>query len=392
MRRSKSFHSRFAAFFALFFMGNGIFFPYLNAFLIHRGLTGTQLGLLLGAISLTGIFAQPVWSYLGDLSHGRKHVLTLASATAAVAAIGFLVSHTFGWLFFVSIVYAILRAPIMALGTAVTFDYLEQHQQLDRFGPLRAWGSAGFAVSALIGGNLLAAPFINWLPAIHAALWLGLALLTMTLPETTAHGSTAWLEGVQLLPQRPRLAMLFLGALLISGPLIIGVQYLSMFMETLGAPGWLIGLAVSSMAIIEVPLMQQTPNLVARFGERAVLIVAFALTPLRWFLFANVQAAWLLVPLQALHSAAMTALLVIVPKQVDEQLPPRWRATGQGLYTTAILGIGPSLGQFAAGALFESHGFRTVWLLCMVAATVGTLIVGLTLRQRTVQQSAEEPQ
>jgi PPP family 3-phenylpropionic acid transporter len=105
------------------------------------------------------------------------------------------------------------------------------------------------------------------------------------------------------------------------------------------------------------------------------------LAPVRWIVFSLIQASWLIIPAQLLHSITVVSLMVIGITYVDRQLPPRWRATGQGLYTAAVFGIGPSIWQFVAGPVYENFGVRAVWLASLGITVVGVLILGLALRK-----------
>lgn len=380
MSRMLSTRRRFALFYLLFYMATGVFFPYMAAYLEQRHLSGTQVGLLLGLNSFIGIFAQPLWAMISDVYRIRRGVLSLASLGLVVVSLGFGISDHFLWLLIVFALFSVMRAPILPLGNALVFDYLEAHNEQEKFGLLRVWGSVGFAIISFLAGTFLVDSQGELLPILHALFMALVAILAFFLPGSEPDESGSWLEGLRLLPQHPSLALFLLGALLIGGPLITAVQYLSVFMQELGAAGWLIGLSISIMAILEIPFMRWSPALLERYKASRLLMIGVLLLPLRWLLFALIREPLLILPVQVLHSVAIVTLMVVAATFIDQQLPPRWRATGQGLLTTAVLGLGPSIGQFLAGMVYEAYDLRTVWW-----GAIGVTVVGVGLMRVALQ-------
>jgi PPP family 3-phenylpropionic acid transporter len=372
--RVLSVKGRFSAFLFLFYAAGGFFMPYFVVYLTRNGLTGTQAGLLLGLMSLVGIIAQPFWSMLSDVYQVRKAVLVSTCLGTGLSALGFFWSRGFAAFLLTALLNALIRAPIVPLSNALTLDYLERRGDEDAFGPVRSWGSVGFGLTALIGGTFFLGASLAVVPLVYSVLMALLALLALTLPDAHVSAPVRWIDGLRLLPQRPALALFMLGALLVIAPMMTATQYVSIFMEDLGAADWLTGLSVSVMAFYEIPMMTSIPGLTKRFSIRQLLLGSVVIAPFRWLLFLLVRTPAWIIPIQALHSITVTGLMVIGVVFLDKQLPPRWRATGQGFYTSAILGIGPSLWQFVCGLLFELRGVRFIWLASLGVAIVGLLV------------------
>lgn len=379
---------RFSTFYFLYYGASGFLLPYMATYFESRGLSGTEVGLALGLGSLISIFAQPLWSLLSDVYHLRRSALAFACLATAAFSFIFQAGQGFAWILTLSIGFYITRAPILPLGNALTFGYLERYGKREHYGPLRGWGSLGYALSSLLAGSFLGT-LLPHVPAIHGGVLLVLAALVTRLPDTPSEVSGGWLEGLRLLPERPALVVFLLGVALVSAPVMTAVSYLAVFMEDLSAPGWLIGLTISSQAFLEIPFMQITPRLIARFRTQTLLMIGLALTPVRWLLLALIHDPVFVLPAQILHSTAIVSLLVIGASLMDEQLPPRWRATGQGLYLMVVMGLGPSLGLLAAGAIYERLGMRMVWTSFIFVALLGTLITAVGLQRLTKSTTAD---
>jgi len=83
----------------------------------------------------------------------------------------------------------------------------------------------------------------------------------------------------------------------------------------------------------------------------------------------------LVVPTQLFHSVAMLSLLVAGVLFIDQQLASQWRATGQTIYAAALHGIGPSIGIFGAGVIYEYAGMGMVWWACVIANLIGVSVM-----------------
>jgi MFS family permease len=384
---------RFKLYFVIEYLAVGIFGPYLALYLTAKGLTGVQLGLILGSIPLVTIFAQPLWGFLSDLFRARRPLLVLACVLTALIAISFYWFNTIELLLPIFILYAVFHAPLGLLGTALALDYLEEVGQLEDFGALRLWGSIGFAVTALLAGSLFITSLIQVLPMIYGGLMLLLALVVLTLPESPPpppqERAPWWSTLRQLRGQTPLLTYL-VGVLFIGATMEVGMQYLAVYLNLLQAPGWIIGSALALQAILEVPLMSNVAHWIRRWGLALVLMSGVILLPVRWLLYIFIEEPLLVIPTQVLHSMAIVSLMVVGVAFVDRQMPKRLRATGQGLYSTIMNGIGPAIGLFVAGIAYEARGIRAVWSINTVVALVGVAILWFTFSVVIPRQAAEE--
>jgi PPP family 3-phenylpropionic acid transporter len=199
-----------------------------------------------------------------------------------------------------------------------------------------------------------------------------------------------WQEGITLLKHEPILAAFLLGALITGMTLGIVNQYLAVYLEDINATGWIIGLALAISALPEVPLMAVVPRMLARWGLAIVLIGGIAVLPVRWLLYTVITNPILVLPIQVLHGVGMTALLVVGVIFVDRLLSRNWRATGQALYAAALYGIGPGIGLFSAGVLYERGGIVPVWSFAALMGLAGLAIVTWSVRAPAHQPVASE--
>jgi len=343
------------------------------------GFSGAQIGLLLALVPLIGFLVQPLWGILSDVNHIHKQVLVFTCFGVVAAMIGYASTEDFALLVFFTILHAIMSAPIGLIGNSLALEFLEQNDSKDNFGSLRLWGSIGFAIAVFGIGALLVDDAIWWILPIYAAANFVLGLVALTVPKAVVHGEVLWQEGISLLFRERTLAYFLVGVFLIGITLGIVNNYLAVYLVDISGAGWVIGAALAISALTEVPLMARVPVFIKRWGIRLVLVAGIAVLPVRWLLYAFIDNPLLVLPIQVLHSIAMTSLLVVAILYVDRLLAPKLRASGQSLYMAAMGGIGPSIGLFAAGIIYQRAGIDIVWLLCAVVALAGTLVIGFVV-------------
>ncbi len=381
---------RFRLFFALSYSAIGIFMPYLALFLTYRNLTGWQIGLLLATIPLVSFLTQPLWGAVSDVYHVRKQGLVVACFGAAALALLYGLVTDFRLLLLVTVGYALMQGAINPLGTALTLDYLEDRGGQVEFGSLRLWGSIGFALCSFAIGTWVIETNPGGIIPLYSFTMLLLGINVMILPDAPAHGRADWREGVALLRQEQGLLPFLVGILLIGATLGIVNNYLALYLTDIHAAGWIIGGAMAISALAEVPLMANAPAFLRRWGVRLVFVGGVAVLPLRWLLYLFIEEPLLVLPTQVLHSIAMLSLLVVGVLYMDQHLSRRWRASGQALYNAALHGLGPSIGLFAAGQLYEGMGIHPVWMLSLVLSLVGTFILNLAVRSQVASRPQPE--
>ena len=390
MRSAIGIPNRFRGFFFLQFFGIGVFFSYAALYFASIGLPGWQTGLLLALVPLVGFLVQPLWGLLSDVYHIHRPMLVFACFGVAATMTGFSLTQDFRLLVLFTILHAIMRAPISILGNALALEFLDQGTSHESFGSLRLWGSIGFAIASFSIGALFVGNTIWWIIPIYALSNLALALVALTIPNAEVHGKVLWREGISLLLSERVLVWYLLGVFLIGITLGIVNNFLAVYLVDISAAGWLIGVAFAISALVEVPLMARVPVFIKRWGIRLPLVAGVAVLPIRWLLYAIIDEPLLVLPTQVLHSIAMTSLLVIGVLYVDRLLAPKLRASGQSLYTASLHGLGPSIGLYIAGLIYQQAGIDLVWLLCAVISLAGTLIIGYAIYRHPDNQPKQK--
>lgn len=371
---------RFQLSYLLLFAAIGILFNYYALFLRWGGLSGTQIGVVLAVMALARVLSQPVWGLLGDIYRLRRPILSAACFGSAVSALGLLASSDFAWLVAVTTVLSVMNGPLGPFTDALSLEHLEREGRREQFGTLRLWGSGGFAVASLAVGALVIGEAVWLIVYLYSAVMALMGVVTATLPDVPHEARATWRGSGPALWGNPGFVRILAATTVLGMTLGVVNAYLIIYLSDIGAPGWVSGLAFALAGVLEIPLMAYAGALIRRWGLRAVLLGGVAVLPLRWLLYTVIVAPILVVPTQIFHSVAMLSLLIAGVLLADQQLPSQWRATGQTAYSAALHGIGPSIGVFGAGVLYEQFGIVAVWWGCLAVNVVGALLLAWAIR------------
>ena len=220
----------------------------------------------------------PAWGSLSDRRHGSPLVLVAATGTAlagtAVLALG---PELLG----LGRLAVAGGAALLGCGIAGTLPIIDARAletagaTRSGYGPLRAWGSVGYVVSALGTGALVEATGPRALLAALAVFLVATGAIGLTLRPPSARTIRRYSSPIRDAGRLfgPRgLGVFLLGSFLGWLGMSIVLSFTPLRFEELGAGATIIGLGGAIAAGIEVPLMLSFGRLAARFGSNRLLI------------------------------------------------------------------------------------------------------------------------
>jgi PPP family 3-phenylpropionic acid transporter len=119
-----------------------------------------------------------------------------------------------------------------------------------------------------------------------------------------------------------------------------------------------------------------------------LLIFSIVMTGLRFLLLAVAPNPIFVLFVQLLNGFNSPLLTVAGVTYADEHAPTGFRATAQGLFSTAMGGIGSAVGGFAGGLLFERLGAKGMYLVFCIFVALVLVFVSLVRRTLTPEQES----
>jgi PPP family 3-phenylpropionic acid transporter len=377
--------------------GLGIYFPYFGLYLKENaGLSGTQVGIILGITPFVGLLAQPIWGQLADRSGARTRLVALLAFGSAAGYLAYVGVESFGALGVVTFALAVFSTALLPSLVAVSMALLRDLGP-HAFGRARAWGTVGFGVlvfgfpflldayqeyfqlEAVSGGP--SEPGLELMFAT-SAIWTGIGgVVALCLPRSGAVSYRAqrgdWRELLKLGAYLRTLAFVFLAYLFLQGPMTHFPNLVRHYGGSLDS----VSLMWIPMLAVEVPLVAFIGTALTRLGPRWLMGIAVFSAGLRWVIYGSATALWMVFVASSLHGVMVAGLMVGAPLYVESTVPEHLRSTAQALLATVGMGIGAAFSNVAAGWLFEWGGPTMPYLVAGVGAMLLALVLPLVIRR-----------
>jgi MFS transporter, PPP family, 3-phenylpropionic acid transporter len=370
---------RFLLVYAALYAGYGLTTPFLPALLSQRGLSPTEVGLVLAAGTGIRLAAGPLAGRIADRLAAGRGVLALCAALSALSALLYLAGHGFAGLMLAGLAHAAATAPLAPLADALALPAAAASRFA--YGTVRGAGSAAFIAGTLAAGQAVALLGLSALPVAGALAFAALAGASLRLPAAAGApslaGAPAAVGARDLLRSGPFLRLVAVAALVIGSHAVHDAFAVIRWREAgLGATvaSLLWAEAVAAEVLVFLVL---GPPLLARIGPAGALALAAGAGVLRWSAAALTVALPALVAIQALHGLTFALLHLAAMRILAATVPPGLAATAQTLYGTLGLGIATTLATLAAGPLYEHLGAGAFWIMAAACAAALPLAHGL---------------
>jgi PPP family 3-phenylpropionic acid transporter len=376
---------RLALVWLLYFAGFGLYFPYWSLYLTENaGLSGSQAGVVMAALSLMGILAQPFWGQIADRTGSRTRVLLAIGLGAGLGFGTLFVASGFAQLTLANALFAVFHTAMIPMTVAVSLALLRDGSR-HAFGLVRSVGTLGFVGMALVFPRVLdrvqeirgwdaveggpTEPGLEWMFPVSASFALLAALATLTLPRTGAVALRADRGDWRALLRHPPYVRLALFAVVtyfvLHGPMLFFPRLVTEHGGTLETISnmWL------PMVALEVPGLAFSGMLVGRVGPRGLMSIGLLAAGVRWLLCGFEPTLPVIYLACFLHGVTVAGLMMGNPLYVEATVPEKLRATGQGLLATCVH-FGAMLSSLATGWLVDAFGILMPYRLGGLAALV----------------------
>jgi PPP family 3-phenylpropionic acid transporter len=361
-----------SAFYLLYYGAQAAFFPFLTIYYQGLGLSGSQIGLLAGFSPVLSLVSAPFWTGVADATGRHRLVLSIGLVGAASGTLLLMRANSLAWLALAITCYAFFSSAIIPLADSATMHMLGGEKS--SYGKIRLWGSIGWGVAAPLAGKLIDSYGAKAGFACSAALILFVLLVSLGMSHSRARLAVPFWRGVrQVLADRRWYS--FLGLVMIGGMSLSTVSaYLLLFMNSLGASKTLMGLTQTIATISEIPVLFFMNRLIRRWGARRLMAVSIAAYALRAFLVSLATAPETILLIQTIHGATFALLIGAGVTLADEMAPKGLKATGQGLFSAMMGGVGVATGAVLGGWIFEHYGAPATFRVMSAIAIAGLVL------------------
>ena len=378
----------FSVLWILYWMGWTALWGFLSVYLLHRGFTNAQIGLVTGCNSLLWIFIQPALATFCD-----RNPRFSSRRLAMVLAVILMVCGTAAWLSDSILLTSVL---LVISGVAVTnipphFNAMNMNMALRgldvNFSASRSCGSVTYALTSLVMGAALEhfAPTLV-LPIFLLAfsgLLLALLLFRYPLPDAPAYeakNTPVVLSNAALLRRYPRFTLVLVACFLLVGSQNAITTYMIHIAAKVGGGETTTGTAYFISGIVELPAMLLFTKVRRKVPLRTLLpacSVFFVVRAGALLLAATPPAMFLACSLQFFAYAILAVSTVYFAAQ---EIDIANQVKAQALIYTASSGVGAAFGSLCGGRLLDWGGVNAMLTFCCLSAAAGMCLMTFALQ------------
>ncbi|MGE5503849.1 MAG: 3-phenylpropionate MFS transporter [Actinomycetota bacterium] len=345
---------RVSAFYAAVFAAIGVHLPFWPLWLKDRGLTPTDIGLVMAATYLTRIAGNPLIGSWVDRRGDRRLPIAILAGLAAASWLAFEPAHGLLPIMVVTMVAVGFFAGILPVGDTLAMMAVANHR-LD-YGRVRLWGSLAFIVAATSVGRLL----VGQPPSV--LLWLVFGLLVMTtavalaLPDQRIPAADRTAQPVMPLLKAPAFLLFLAATALNQAAHTVYYAFATIHWKASGLSDDTIGLLWSEGVVAEIALFLFSNAVVRRVGPAGLLLLAGIGGVARWLVLGTTFEIGWVASVQLLHAATFGCAHLGAMHFLQRAAPPALAVRAQTLFAAVAAGVAPGLMTPLTGHLFEKLG------------------------------------
>jgi len=380
---------RLALYYAAYFAVIGVLMPFWPVWLEAKGLTATQIGLVLASAPFVRAFASPLIAQYADKKGLRQPIMMGLTALAAIFFAAFNFISGFWAIVLVTVLFFMFFSASQPLAESLTMHVVRTEDA--NYGRIRLWGSITFILAAVGGGAVLEGRDVDVIFYLSLA---GLGILfavCVTLPRARFEAATDQKSPLlQLFKIKPFILMLAAAALIQSSHAVV-YSFSTIHWKSIGYSETLIGLLWAEGVVAEIILFQYSAFVLKRISPVMLIVIGAAAGILRWSIMGTTDTLPALFIAQALHSLTFGAAHLGAIHYISDTIPTHLSATAQSLLSAVVMGVAIGITTTAAGAMYGTIGAQSYYPMAGMAVVSLGLGMWLYLWTRKVAEPASMP-
>ncbi|WP_186446067.1 MFS transporter [Paenibacillus cremeus] len=346
-----------------------LFLSFLPVYCSSIGMSGAQIGMLLGAGSVISIVSQPLWGMVSDKYRTIKTVLLLILAASVLVGTGMYRSHQVWTLSLMVGLMYLLYLPTDPLVESLNFQTSQRIRV--SYGSLRMFGALGYAVTSLSAGLFVQSWGMGSLSWVFLTFGVLSLLLCLGLTDVEASSKPARLKHLGAFFLQSHTLTFFVLVLLVAIPHKMNDSFIGLYMAQLGGSVTYTGLCWFVMTITETVFFALSSKLIKPGKETLLMSIAAGLYALRFLLCAFVRTPSELVGLQVFQGCTFVFFYAASIQYLYSIVPEQWKSTGQTVLTVVFFGVSGIIGSGFGGWLIELLGGSALYkvMACLSAVS-----------------------
>ncbi len=351
---------------ALYFCTVALIGGYASAYLLHRGFTNAQIGLMLGIGNLGAAgFQLLVASFVTRTGMQLGKVIICIYALIAALALGLLLLPVGGLVF--CTMYVLEFLLLNAMQSSINSLYRGYHEQGTKinFAVSRGIGSAAYSLTSLAAGMLIHKFTPDILPGLYAVpcMLLCVIIFVFNAPNVAERqaSSVTPAEKKILLREYPQFYIFFAGVLCLATTNGFTETFLLQIIRRIGGTSSNLGVAFFISAMMELPAMVLYRRFADKVGNRRLLAFAGWMWALKNFLIMLAPNVYFVYAAELLQFVGYAIYVPAGVRYIAHTLPESEFLKGQSIVGSAFT-IGYLISSLVGGSMIDFIGLRaTMW-------------------------------
>ena len=345
------------------------------------GFSKLQIGAIYSVGPFLSIVSNLVVGIVSDRMKNLPRILNLLYLMQILALALLLPQREFVIMAAIMALFYLFQTPNNTMLDSVSL--LAAERMKISFPSIRMFGSLGYAVCAVVFGQILKAF------GSDLTVWLLLGVLFVSFVVSFFVGDyQATLRkfefrGLWQLLRRKDTLVFFGLILVISVAHRTNEGFLSVAMREIGADESVIGYAALASAVSEIPMFFLLSRYGHRFREYPLLAIASAFYVIRLLLLSQADEPWMMVALQMMHCVTFAIFYITALRGLQSLIPDEYRSSGQAVFAVVWAGLAGVIAGTLGGWMYDSFGLSRVFQTGAVFALIGTIgFLAAHLRRR----------
>lgn len=380
---------RLTAIYSLHLTAFCVFYNFFSMYLLDRGYSAAQAGVVMSLCSFASMVAQPVWGALADKQGTQKKLITAMYVLggAAVFLMQFL-SGSYAALLLLGLFFAATELSTPPLLNAMTLQAAEKTNV--SYGMVRGISSFAYSCFALVCGRLVEKLGYTTTFSVHTACIVLLALLIARLFVPKAQSAEKKPAGAKAqwtrLLKNADFVCLMVAAFFIFAGYCISMDLLSVIIVSRGGAASSLGAGFFICGSLEAVFTLASRRLTEKFPIRRVLgasMVFFAVKMIALLLSANVQGVMAALLVQGL---CLGVYYPVAVRYIDQIVSIECRNLAQGIHAAITYGASSMVGNYLGGRIAAAYSVNAMIAFGAALCVFGALafvIPALLGRRRT---------
>lgn len=388
---------QYSCFLGLYWMSCCTIFGYTTVFLLDRGYTGGQIGVIMAMGNVFSALLQPVVSSFVEKSKKISLVNFCTLIGFGIISLGLVLAFMPTQFYITAGLYMMLSVAnscMMPLTNAIAFVFEKMNITAD-YAIARGIGSLTFAIMSMTLGILVKRYGASCIPLMTAVMMSFVILCLRFFPnvplgtmnqeqikEQTQNSAAGFFK------RYPSLLVVILGCVLINIGVNMTSSYLILIIQKVGGDSATFGMMQSMGAFLELPSMLIYTKLVHRYGRSNIFKFAAVFIAIKIAMLAFATTGTMVFAAQLTQIFGWGFYIPSTVEYIKMHMNEQDQVKGQGIFSSFTI-AGGVISGLLGGFLIDGFGVVVMSVISLVFSAVGACLVFFTARDR--QKNQEQP-